>query len=188
MKKKSNLKDHDFKAKVKFSYLLNGIQNEIWKNIFILPFSLHCNNKICEMQFKILHRIIGVNNFLFKIKKVDSPRCDYCEIYHETIEHLFYDCFSVKTFWLNLFESWNTFSGSQHSICQKDALLGYNLNNPMLYPVVNLLILFGKKYIFVCKKNQSVLDINSFKKYVIVFYAYLSKLKPFENKLIEFCN
>ena len=183
----SNLKDNDFKAKIKYSNLLNGIQNETWQNIFILLINLHCNNKICEMQFKILHRIIGVNNFLFKIRKVDSPRCDYCEIYNETIEHLFFDCFSVKTFWLNLIESWNNFSGSQYSISKKDALLGYNLDDPMQYPVVNLLILYGKKYIFICKKSQSILDINSFKKYVIVFYAYLSKLRPFENKLIEFC-
>ena len=112
---------------------------------------MHCNNKICEMQFKILHRIIGVNNFLFKIRKVDSLRFDYCEIYIETIEHLFFDCVSVKSFWLNLIESWNTFSGSQYSITQKDSLLGFNQDDPMSYPVVNLLILYGKKYSFICK-------------------------------------
>ena len=39
---------------------------------------------------------------LFKFKKVDSPLCDFCEKELETIEHLFFHCTKVCTFWDDL--------------------------------------------------------------------------------------
>ena len=39
---------------------------------------------------------------LFKFGKVTSPRCSFCELYNETIMHLFYDCLIVKRLWNQL--------------------------------------------------------------------------------------
>ena len=39
---------------------------------------------------------------LFNFKKVDSPFCDFCEKELETIEHLFFHCTKVCTFWDDL--------------------------------------------------------------------------------------
>ena len=83
-KKYSALSENDFKARIKYLTVFNDIDISIWENIFVLPIVLKCSNKIKETQFKILHRIIGNNLFLFKIKKVESPKCSFCEIYDET--------------------------------------------------------------------------------------------------------
>ena len=50
-------------------------------------------------QYKLMHDILPVNYKLYKWKKLDSPRCSYCFIQNETIEHLFYQCTVAITFY-----------------------------------------------------------------------------------------
>ena len=82
--------EKDFKAKMKYTNLFNVQSPDEWKTIYMLPFKLLVDNKVIEMQYKILHRIIGTNRFLYKIGKSDSPNCDNCMMYQESIEHLFF--------------------------------------------------------------------------------------------------
>ncbi len=44
------------KAQKKYDTILNDLD---WKEIYNLPFSLMVDNKVSEMQYKILHRIIS---------------------------------------------------------------------------------------------------------------------------------
>ena len=50
-------------------------------------------------QYKLMHDILPVNYKLYKWKILDSPRCSYCFIQNETIEHLFYQCTVAITFY-----------------------------------------------------------------------------------------
>ena len=45
--------------------------------------------KLADFQYKINNKILVTNSFLFKIKKINSNGCSYCNEYGETIEHLF---------------------------------------------------------------------------------------------------
>ena len=58
--------------------------------------------KLRDFQFKINHRILVTNSFLFKIKKKDSNRCSYCNQEAETITHLLFHCGKVVEFWKTL--------------------------------------------------------------------------------------
>ena len=73
-----------------------------WEKIYLLPFKTTLDSKLREFQYKILNRILCTNKMLFKFKKVDSPLCDFCEKELETIEHLFFHCTKVCTFWDDL--------------------------------------------------------------------------------------
>ena len=73
-----------------------------WEKIYLLPFKTTLDSKLREFQYKILNRILYTNKMLFKFKKVDSPLCDFCEKELETIEHLFFLCTKVCTFWDDL--------------------------------------------------------------------------------------
>ena len=73
-----------------------------WEKIYLLPFKTTLDSKLREFQYKILNRILYTNKMLFKFKKVDSPLCDFCEKELETIEHLFFHCTKVCTFWDDL--------------------------------------------------------------------------------------
>ena len=61
--------------------------------------------KLSDFQYKIKNKILVTNSFLFKIKKINSNECSYCNEYGETIEHLFLNCSKVKDFW-NSIQDW----------------------------------------------------------------------------------
>ena len=42
-------------------------------------------------------------NFLFKIKRIDSPECCFCQKVPETIIHIFCECDFVKPLWLEIY-------------------------------------------------------------------------------------
>ena len=64
--------------------LLDIDENE-WQRIFNIPINLKIENKIKEMQFKILHRIIGHNAFLFKIGTVQGSKQDFSMCMHNVM-------------------------------------------------------------------------------------------------------
>ena len=42
------------------------------------------------IQYQILHRIIPTNDYLYKLKKVNSPLCTFCKTEIENTDHLFF--------------------------------------------------------------------------------------------------
>ena len=71
---------------------------------FRLAFKCAIDSKTRNFQFKILHRIIATNDFLYKVDIVDNNLCTFCDLEIETLEHLFYHCNIIKDFWKNVFE------------------------------------------------------------------------------------
>ena len=43
-------------------------------------------------QYRILHRVLTTNDYLYKTKVIDSDRCTCCKTEKETISHLLWDC------------------------------------------------------------------------------------------------
>ena len=84
---------------------VNKWQNKIinttldWPTIFTIPFKTLIAPKIRYFQYRFLHRILGVNSYIYKFKYVNSPLCTFCNTSDETIEHLFWDCDVIQTFW-----------------------------------------------------------------------------------------
>ena len=97
------LKREDFKAKNKYNDQFGDISEEKWKEIYLLPRQLLLDNRIKDLQYKTLSRIIATNSVLYKMKKNNSPNC------RETIGHLFYDCTITKNFLFKVIERWNNF-------------------------------------------------------------------------------
>ena len=142
------------------------IQEAEWKVIYTMPKSVIVDNRVLELQFKLLHRIIATNKFLYKIQKIESPRCHNRAMFIETIEHLFYECMIVRNFWLNITGMWNMYFSKNVTFTCKDIMVGYNLNNLEEHVCENILILYVKHYIYVCKLGERLPQISSFAKYI----------------------
>ena len=54
---------------------------------------LPVNNKVIELQYKILFHFVVTNKLLCQIQNKATPNCSICEIDSQTIEHL---CLSAK--------------------------------------------------------------------------------------------
>ena len=80
------------------------ISDEEWKAIFLIPTLSPVENKIKDLQYKIIMRFVPTNYLLYKMKKVSSQTCRFCNLEPETIEHLYFQCIHVKDIWWYVFE------------------------------------------------------------------------------------
>ena len=137
-----------------------------WEKIYLLPFKTTLDTKLREFQYKILNRILYTNKMLFKFKKIDSPLCDFCEKELETIEHLFFYCTKVCTFWGDLKAVLNSLNISVRFDI-KNVLLGI-LDTDDISILVNYILLESKYFIYCCKLKKGSLSlkllIDKFKK------------------------
>ena len=143
----------EISARNKFCSNFNIEQNKsIWSQIYVMPFQILYDNCIKEMQFKILHRNIPTNKLLYKMGKIDSPRCVQCYLYIESIEHLFYECICLRQIWSHVEKIISSIVIDVKLRCQ-DVMLGYKAseNHNVSNVLINKIILYCKHYILQCK-------------------------------------
>ena len=146
-------------SQVKFSKNLNLIEQD-WGSIYRLPHIITKVNKLKEFQFKIIHRYLPTNKLLKKYGITDSAGCTFCHLQSETLEHMFFECSIVRTFWLHFMEWWKSENGDKIVLRLKDILLGYEYNQPPIS--LNQAILKAKSYIFKSKLFWSKPSIEIF--------------------------
>ena len=66
-----------------------------WSQIHRANFKCTIETQLRSFYFKVFHNAIGVNSFLYKIGRGDSPICNFCSEYPETLDHLFCHCRKV---------------------------------------------------------------------------------------------
>ena len=57
------------------------------------------NTKLIEFQFKLLHKRLSTNSYLYKIKTKNTESCTFCKTQKEDIIHLFWYCDRVASLW-----------------------------------------------------------------------------------------
>ena len=77
-------------------------ENFNWKKIYILPRAVTIKSFQRNVQYKILHNILYLNNMLFTFGKRKTPLCSFCHSYDETITHMFLEYICVKQLWNHL--------------------------------------------------------------------------------------
>ena len=104
-KKLRSLKGTDFKSKMKHESNHGTITDEEWENIFMVPALAPVENKIKDLQYRVVIRFTPTNIdlLLYKMKKIKSPRCNFCNLEPEKVEHLCFDCTHVRDIWLFVF-------------------------------------------------------------------------------------
>ena len=81
---------------------MNELDNEDWEEIHLRNFRCTIESRLWSFYFKIFHRAIAFCDFLFKIKRIDSPECCFCQKVPETTIHIFCECDLVKPLWLEI--------------------------------------------------------------------------------------
>ena len=88
--------------------------------------------------------------------KSDSSMCSFCNIDIESIEHLFWDCHFTGSFILDI-ES--RFLNKQFFFSKQDIFFGWGRG--AIHPY-NFLILHMKYYIYDCRRNNRLPNVNEF--------------------------
>ena len=122
-----------------------------WINIYYLPYKICRDTYTQSIQYKLLHRYTNCNYNLFKWKICDSEKCSFCN-FPDTVEHYFYECERVKTFW-NKISIWlKSITEISISTTILEILFGILIVNDYSF-LCNYIILKGK--VFICTKNKT---------------------------------
>jgi hypothetical protein len=141
-------------------------KQELAKNIFTIPKVVR-NTKIRAFQYKVLYKLIPCNQYLNKIKKSDTDKCNKCNILDD-LKHYFYKCEEIKTFWNRFSNWWKEMTGEEIQLDEIKTIYGI-VDNLKKNEILNACILNAKWYIYKCKLNEKN----------IFFYSFLCDLKFF---------
>ena len=117
---------------------LSIIYNNHWETIYRVCFRSIPDNNYIWFQYRIIYRILGTNEYLYKLKLTSSNLCRLCNQDSESIEHLFLHCNNVIILWNNI-KTW---------LLSK---ISYNAEWTMLqkfYAMKNKMNIFGQSTLF----------------------------------------
>jgi hypothetical protein len=128
--------------------VIYDIEDHEWRNIFRLPFYTCRSTKLQTFQYRLLHRVITCNHWLFNAQIKSSPNCDACQA-DDTIEHFFLHCENVKLFWKRFHTWWNKVAVGKFQldiVTEKDTIFGIKSANKYS-TIFNYVAILAKKHI-----------------------------------------
>lgn len=138
-------------------------QNKRWKQTYVFPYQATRETKLQSLQFRITHRTIPCNRYLRNIRIRQDDYCSFCDNpTPDTLQHFFFSCPRVTTFWCSL-TSWLATQANFHlNITENHFMLGV----PNTFPqarYINLLVLLVKNFILRQKLfHNASLDLSHF--------------------------
>ena len=157
-----------------------SIDDNDWTAIFKQPYTCSRETKLQSFQYKVIHRIIPCNKWLFNLKVSQSPYCIKCTANAvDDINHFFIECSALENFWVKLENWWNRTATYQVKVSSKHIIFGLYYDNNF-YKTINYVILLAKWYIY----RQSYLE----KKVDLYGFLVLLKSKLETEKYISTCN
>ena len=165
--------------------------DKTWKIIFNACFNTVKNNDLIWMQYRIIYRIIGTKDYLYKLKLSNDCACSLCSDYNETIIHLFVHCEKAKTFWAKLRTLVKSRLDYDLCISAPNIIFGHLSYGDLFIPL-NAICMAAKMYIFECARSRSRLTIEGFCNYMSIIYLeqeYVAKLELKHSTFLKiWCN
>jgi len=108
---------------------------------FIHTFT-NCDNSVLspearDVTFRMIHGVLPVNMFLYRLNIVKSPTCSFCNALCETLPHLFFTCETVKPFWKFIQDLFIKFN---ENIEIKENLVIFNIFEQSIAHILNNLV------------------------------------------------
>ena len=124
--------------------------------MFLLPRKCTRDNGLIEFRYKILHRYLPTNTLLFKMKVIETTSCTFCNLYQESVLHLFYECLDVKNLWFQVENILIQVKKEPITLSGADVLFGYHLKTFCKKTLtINNIILHTKMFIWLCKTRST---------------------------------
>lgn len=156
-----------------------------WKIIYSIPLLATHDVKLRNFQYKYLNRILPTNQFLNKCKLVSSSLCDFCNMEIETLNHLFWECRHVQSFWMELKDQLNE-NNIDIEVTFKTIAFGIQERFCPNIKLKNFIILIAKYFIFINKYNKSIPVWQGFRLYIRNRIRIEKEIALTKNRLLEF--
>ena len=187
---RDNMKTFPEIAFLKWKTNLNiEFEKEEFLDLFTKMYTLTKDNKILIFNYRLLHRntITNKNLNLWDNNKPPEERhtdkCTFCNIFIETIEHLFYDCVYIKQIWEDLF-NWVYEKCSLRIGFSRGEIILNNSNDDL--KIFNLIFMIVKKQIHTIRCLKTRPNFNSIKYHITQYYKAEEKIALKNNHLTHF--
>ena len=150
-------------AMTKWNNLYNNIN---WQKIFIELFQTSNDTKLKWFEFRIIYRILPTNRYLYQRNLKDTALCNFCNDTNQTISHLLWSCDQVQIFWLRVQDRLHDCENFKNQYFNEELIILGRKEGYQTDDILNLIILIGKYYIFLCKIQDTLPTWNQFKPYI----------------------
>ena len=155
-----------------------------WEKARKLCASICHENPIKWLQYQIVRNSLQTNLIVSHFIENVNQECHFCQLYAESISHLFWLCSIVGSFLEGVFV-FITNSGIDFKPSKTQFLFGF-LEEPFTTPR-NYLVLFLKKFIWNCKfKPDRNLSVAGFKNFLFYLLSDLKDILHEKNKPAKF--
>ena len=137
--------------------LYNDPEDLDWEEIHFRNFKCSIDTRLRSFYFKVFHNAIAFNDFLFKIKRKDSPNCMFCKKLPETIIHFFCECEVVKPIWNDLDKIIRNKHDIDFASSPFEKMFGIQGDKFITY-----LFLCVKYFLYVCKFQNKIPNFTNF--------------------------
>ena len=164
-----------------FNQLYN-IDRQQTSKLFTLPLRITIDTRLRITHYKILNNLIPTNEWLTKIGKKTDALCSFCNATPETLDHLFFVCPKIASFWNALRTRVTDFSPN-YFLSRETVLFG--LLEPLTSSTLafNFLILLGKQFILRCKYQETLPSLKQFNYYLLSYKVTEEIIAKKKNKL-----
>ena len=132
------------KSELKWEIDLN-LQNFNWRLPNNILFKIANDIKLRWFQYRIIHRILSTNTYLYKIGIANNSNCTFCTEENETLLHIFGQCRFVQSLWDNILTWINDTLDINVELTLSEKILGKTGRSNI---VINLIITLIKYYIY----------------------------------------
>ncbi|XP_071501744.1 uncharacterized protein [Diadema antillarum] len=150
---------------------LFNLNSPIWEKILMRNLTSTIDTQLRSFFVKLFYRAIALNEFLFKIKRKDSPLCFFCNKSPETFLHLFILCPHILPLWQKIIDIINHKEKKNYIFSNFEKMFGLYEDSYISY-----IFLSVKYFIYVCKFQNKTPTFESFQ-------AYLNNNKEIEYRI-----
>ena len=138
------------KNELKWCLELDIVQdNDFWKQVYKICFCAINDNEYIWFQYRILYRILGVNELLVKMENAENDTCRLCHCHVESPTHLFSECTVTNALWNNVVSWIETKISIKLHLDKISKTLGYLEQDNFFWPL-NFFLTITRYYIFTC--------------------------------------
>ena len=120
------------------------------EDAYSMPFQTTKSTKLREFQYKLLHRRLATNTFLFY--NVEDDTCTFCKTHKEDLSHLFWTCEKTTNFWKKL-KLWLI---SYKAVLEDYDLLGLRPDKTKCKKQINFCLQNARYYIYGSAELQTI--------------------------------
>ena len=129
-----------------------------WKYVYLMPFQTTKSTKLIVFRYKLSHRRLTTNTFLYKVLKLkENDKCTYCQTYKEDLIHHFWSCKYTAIFW-TLLKLWLI----DRKILHKDhnfsieVPLGLRPDTSKNMHQINFCLLLARYFLWCCRTTEKL--------------------------------